>query len=168
VVVRPDATAELGTIAGVQSIFADTDSMAESLTVALVSLAPRPDRIVIVAPIDTLPARGSTLQALLTAATGDGVRVATPQYRGQSGHPVAIREDLLQVFREGYAGTLRDLVRSAGAQRRRLEVDDATVSVDLNTPADLAALRPGLVPSFAVRGTKWFDQATGVTTNTTQ
>jgi hypothetical protein len=43
---------------------------------------------------------------------------------------------------------LRDLIRSEEAGRRRLDVDDAAVCDDLDTPADLAALRPGTVPSF--------------------
>jgi CTP:molybdopterin cytidylyltransferase MocA len=149
VVMREATAAALGTITGVEIIAANTDSMAGSLKVAVASLSPGPDRIVIVAPIDTLPARRSTLHALLTAASVDGVHVATPQYRGRSGHPIAIREELLQVFRAGYAGTLRDLVRSAGAARQRLEVADASVQIDLNTPADLAAFRTGVTPCFA-------------------
>ena len=149
-VLARDATAAvLGALTGVQVISANTDSMAASLTVAMNSLSPARDRSVIVAPIDTLPARCSTLHALLTAAAADGVRVATPHYRGRSGHPIAMREELLHVFRQGYAGTLRDLVRSAGAARHRLEVDDAAVHIDLNTPADLAALRTGVTPVFA-------------------
>jgi nicotine blue oxidoreductase len=151
VVARHATAAVLGALTGVLVISANTDSMAESLTVAVGCLSPRRDRVVIVAPIDTLPALRSTLHALLTAASTDDVRVATPHYRGRSGHPIAMREDLLQVFRQGYAGTLRDVVRSAGAARHRLEVDDDAVHSDLNTPADLAALRPGLVPRFTSR-----------------
>lgn len=147
VVTRAATAAAIGDTPGVIVIAADTDSMAESLTIALHSLAPSPGRVVVVAPVDTLPAQRSTLRALLTAA--DRTLVATPQYRGQSGHPIALREQLLQRFREGYAGTLRDVVRGAGVQRCQLDVDDAAVLVDLDTPADLATLRPGVVPSFA-------------------
>ena len=151
VVARTQAAAVLGTISSVRVIAADTNSMAASLTVGVGNLAPEPGRSVIVVPVDTLPAQCSTLRALLSALMSEGVHVATPQYRGRGGHPVAIREDLLQVFRGGYAGTLRDIVRSAEMQRRRLEVNDPAVSVDLNTPADLAALRPGLAPCFVER-----------------
>jgi molybdenum cofactor cytidylyltransferase len=96
---------------------------------------------------------------LLTAVTAEGVRVATPSYRGRGGHPVVARESLLQEFRRGYSGTLRQLVRSADAQRCRLDVDDAAVAVDLDTPADLAVLHPGLVPRFANSSTGWFAAA---------
>jgi molybdenum cofactor cytidylyltransferase len=149
VVTRAEVAPLLEEMAGVQIICADTDSMAASLTVALGSLPAEPDRIVAIAPIDTLPARRSTLELLLTAAASEGTLVATPQHRGRSGHPIAIRAELLQVFREGYAGTLRDLIRSAGAKRRRIEVDDASVTFDLNTPADVAALRPGILGARA-------------------
>lgn len=155
VMTRTAAAAELrgvlGEIPSVHIVCADTHSMAATLTVAVHSLAPRTDRVVLVAPVDTLPAQRSTLDLLLTAAMDEGTLVATPQYQEQSGHPIAMREQLLQAFRQGYAGTLRDLVRSAGGRRRRIAVDDAAVQLDLNTPADLTALRPGLVPRFAAR-----------------
>lgn len=152
VVTRTGLAAAIGDMPGVHVIAVDTGSMAESLTVGLSVLAPTPERVVLITPVDTLPARSTTLRALLTAASSEGTQVATPQYRGQSGHPIAMREQLLQDFRARAHGTLRDLVRSPGAQRRRVEVDDATVLVDLDTPVDLATLRPGLVPRFAGRG----------------
>jgi hypothetical protein len=62
---------------------------------------------------------------------------------------VVARESLLRNFLSGYPGTLRDLLRVAEAQRVRLEVDDPDVVDDLDTPADLAAVRPGLEPYFA-------------------
>lgn len=146
VVTRTVTAAAIGDMPDVRVICADTGSMAESLHVGLSMLTPRPDRVVLVAPVDTLPARCATLRALLTAAASEGTQVATPRYRGQSGHPIALREQLL---RTGFAGTLRDLVRGAGAQRGTIEVDDPAVLVDLDTPVDLATLRPGHLPHFA-------------------
>lgn len=146
VVTRTLTAAAIGDMPGVRVICADTGSMAESLKVGLSSLATTPDRVVLVVPVDMLPARCTTLRALLTAAASKGTLVATPQHLGRSGHPIALREQLL---RTGFAGTLRELVRSTGAQRRRIEVDDAAVLVDLDTPVDLATHRPGLVPRFA-------------------
>jgi hypothetical protein len=61
---------------------------------------------------------------------------------------VVVREALLRVFREGYRGTLRELIGTEEAHRRRVDVEDAAVGGDLDTPADLAALRAGLVPRF--------------------
>jgi molybdenum cofactor cytidylyltransferase len=162
VVTRPDVAAALGEIPGVQSISAETDSMAASLSVALRSLPLQRNRIVMVGPVDMLPARRSTLALLMAAATAEDTLVATPSHNSRSGHPIAIREELLQAFCKGYVGTLRDIVRSAGSKRRRVEVDDAAVTSDLNTPADLLALRPGLAPCFArVAGNmRWPDAGT--------
>lgn len=149
VVTRAATAAAMGDIPGARVICADTASMAESLAVAISRITAAPDRTVMIVPIDTLPARRGTLKALLNAAASEGTLVATPRHRGQSGHPIALRDQVLDVFRTGYAGSLRDLVRSTGAQRRLVEVDDAAVLVDLDTPADLATLRPGIVPRFA-------------------
>jgi CTP:molybdopterin cytidylyltransferase MocA len=150
VVTRHATAAAIGDMPGARVVCADTHSMAASLSIGLQDLAPCVDRVVLVAPVDTLPVRCSTLRALLTAAAAEGTLVATPQHRGRSGHPIALRERLLRGFREGYTGTLRDVVRGAGAQRCKLEVDDAAVLVDLDTPADLAAHRRGLAPCFYV------------------
>jgi molybdenum cofactor cytidylyltransferase len=136
----------------VQLCVADTTSMAASLGAALGRVPADPSRAVVVSLTDTLPVRLSTLQALLTAAIAPQVHVATPRYQARGGHPVVARESLLQAFRDGYSGSLRDLLRSAEAQRRRLDVDDPDVVSDFDTPAELAARRPGLVPQFAGQG----------------
>ena len=130
-------------------IEADTESMAASLSLALGHLAPDPARIIVISPVDTLPVARSTLQALLAAMTDSGVQVATPHHGRQGGHPVVVRDALMQPMRRGYVGTLRDLVRSADAQRQRLEIDDAALGAEFDTPAELSALRPGTLPSFA-------------------
>lgn len=127
---------------------AQTGSMAASLAFGVRELPERADGLVVVAPVDGLPARISTLHALLHAAASEGVLVATPQHRGRGGHPIVLRQQLLRRFGEGDAGTLRELVRGVGARRRRVEVDDPGVLIDLDTPDDLAVLRPGVVPSF--------------------
>jgi nicotine blue oxidoreductase len=132
-----------------QLCVADTTSMAASLLAALACVPAQSARSVIVSPIDTLPVRLSTLDALLRAVMAPQVLAATPRYQSRGGHPIVARESLLQAFREGYSGTLRDLLRGAEAQRRRLDLDDPEVASDLDTPSDLAAHRPGLVPQFA-------------------
>jgi CTP:molybdopterin cytidylyltransferase MocA len=132
-----------------QLCVADTSSMAASLRAALGSVPPHPGRAVVVSPIDTLPVRLSTLDTLLSAVLAPQVHVATPRYQTRGGHPIVARESLLQAFRDGYPGTLRELLRTAEPQRLRVDLDDADVASDLDTPADLAAHRPGLVPEFA-------------------
>ena len=132
-----------------QLCVADTTSMAASLAAALGSVSARFSRAVIVSPIDMLPVRPATLEALLEAVMAPQVHAATPRYQALGGHPIVARESLVQAFRDGYAGTLRDLLRGAEAHRRRLDLDDPAVVGDLDTPSDLAACRPGLVPEFA-------------------
>jgi CTP:molybdopterin cytidylyltransferase MocA len=153
VVVRHEVAAEvrllLADISEARVVCAETDSMAASLTVGLESVCMDSSQPIIVAPVDALPVSRSTLDALLKAVMVDPVQVATPRYRNRSGHPIVARGGLLQVFLQQYSGTLRDLLRSAEAQRRWVDVDDAAVGHDLDTPADLAAVRPGAVPSFA-------------------
>lgn len=133
---------------GVALVARDTDSMSASLTIGLEHVPPAAS-VVVVSPVDALPAQSSTLRALIAAALEEEVEVATPSYRGRGGHPVVARETLLRAFRQAYPGTLRDLIRSTGSRRRRLEVDDAAVGHDLDTPADLAALRPDFPPNQA-------------------
>jgi CTP:molybdopterin cytidylyltransferase MocA len=132
-----------------QLCVADTASMSASLVAALGCVPAQSGRAVVVSPIDTLPVRPSTLDALLRAVMAPQVHVATPRYQARGGHPIVAREGLLQAFRDGYSGTLRDLLRGAEAQRLRLDLDDPEVASDLDTPSDLAARRPGLVPQFA-------------------
>lgn len=143
VVVRHSIVSEvrqlLGDAPAVHLVACDTSAMAASLTVGL-GHVPLASQSIVVSPVDALPVQCSTLQGLIEAVTEEGVLVATPAYAGRGGHPVVARETLLRRFLQGYAGTLRDLIRSVERQRHRLEVDDAAVGHDLDTPADLAAV----------------------------
>ena len=153
VVVRAAIAAQvrhlLGEAPEAQLCVADTPSMAASLVTALGCVPAQSNRAVVISPIDTLPVRLSTVEALLRAVMAPHVHVATPRYQSRGGHPIVARESLLQAFREGYSGSLRDLLRDAEAQRCRVDFDDPGVASDFDTPADLAARRPGLIPEFA-------------------
>jgi len=142
--------AVLGDKSWVQIVASDTSSMVASLVVGLQRGVPSAGQAVVVSTVDSLPVRRSTLSALLSALSENGVEVATPCHQGRGGHPVVVRGSLLQALLRGYPGTLRDLIRSAEAQRVRLAVDDPAVTIGLDTPADLAAARPGLTPWFAL------------------
>jgi CTP:molybdopterin cytidylyltransferase MocA len=148
VVVRPsifgDVRRLLGAVPAVHLVASETSSMAASLAVGLEHVPPATQSVV-VSMIDARPVQCATLQGLIATVMEEGVLVATPSYAGRGGHPVVARETLLRRFRHGYRGTLRDLIRSVEPQRRRLDVDDAAVGDDLDTPADVAAV--------AVRGT---------------
>ena len=78
------------------------------------------------------------VEALLIATEAEGVSIATPRYQGRGGHPVAIREKFLQKFLGAPFRTLREFIWSAEAHRRRVDVDDGAILINLNTASDLA------------------------------
>lgn len=69
----------LGQTPEAQLCVADTTSMAASIVAALGCVPADPGRAVVVSPIDTLPVRLSTLDALLRAVMEPQVHVATPR-----------------------------------------------------------------------------------------
>ncbi|MGB8435801.1 MAG: nucleotidyltransferase family protein [Burkholderiales bacterium] len=74
----------------------------------------------------------------IAAALRDGADLAAPAFRGSRGHPVGFaapyREELAALT--GDAGA-RDILKRDRARMRTLEVDDAGVLRDIDTPEDL-------------------------------
>ncbi len=157
VVVRPDA-AEV-----VRALLSDRDearveavttcSQGESLTAGLRALdqagSSRND-VIIVTPVDMLPAESETYRALLACLTGTALAV-TPVHDGRGGHPVIAHRAVLAPFESQVPGappSLRDVLAGAGESRRRVEVDDARVLGDLDTPADLLLARDGCLSTL--------------------
>lgn len=85
----------------------------------------------------------STLQRV-AQALDNGAVLAAPYHAGQRGHPVgfhsSVRDELLTL--SGEAGAREILTRHAAAVVR-LDVDDAGILLDIDTPADLAAWQAG-------------------------
>lgn len=83
--------------------------------------------------------------AAVAAALAAGAPLAAPCHQGQRGHPVgfgaAYREALLAL--EGDAGA-RHLIQRDRALLRLLELGDAGVLRDVDTPADLTMAQPSL------------------------
>jgi nicotine blue oxidoreductase len=119
-----------------------TASQAHSLAAAAQALHARggsADRAVFVSPVDLRPAQEATLRLLLARLT-PGVRAVTPVAEGRDGHPVLLRSALLGRYLEpGALPSLRDTL-DGEPTRLRVNVDDAAVLGDFDTPADLAAL----------------------------
>lgn len=115
-----------------------------SLARALDALGPPPDAIVIVTPVDALPAKVETIRALLEALQGP-FDAAVPTHRDQRGHPIAARASVLLASR---ARPLRDVLADLGARRALVAVDDASVTTDLDTP-EAAERILGEKPRFA-------------------
>jgi CTP:molybdopterin cytidylyltransferase MocA len=152
VVVRPSAVDLVRTLVRAQHEVrvagVTTRSQAESLAAALAVLdragRTRQD-VIIVTPVDMLPAEASTYRALL-ACLGRDTLAVTPLYRGRGGHPVIVRRALLAPYEAPPSAahpsppSLREVLTAALEARRRIEVDDPRVLGDLDTPADVRAL----------------------------
>jgi molybdenum cofactor cytidylyltransferase len=96
------------------------------------------DDRVIVCPVDTLPARAATVSALLAAlgANGDAPLATRPRHGGRAGHPVALQGRALDRYRQPNPPPLRDHLHALGGDLRDIDVDDADVLIDINTPAE--------------------------------
>lgn len=117
---------------------------AGSLRVALAAARGGEHELVVVTPVDALPARVHTIRALVRAARAPAL-AATPTFRRRGGHPVVVTRCALTALDDGRS--LRDLLRALGERRVRVEVADAAVAVDLDEPADVLAAT-GAPPSF--------------------
>lgn len=104
-----------------------------------------PDAIVVVTPVDALPARAETIEQLV-AAVQAGVEAATPRHGARGGHPVVARARLLTAACADKL-PLRDVLLALGVKRLRVDVDDPAIGSDLDTPADVVRLT-GAPPRF--------------------
>jgi molybdenum cofactor cytidylyltransferase len=117
-----------------------------SLAVGVRALGER-DGVVLITPVDTLPASVATIEALC-ARVAAGAQAATPVHGGRGGHPVVVRRAVLDAYRHGESPPLRDVLSSLGEGRARVAVDDEAVVTDLDAPEDLLRLT-GARPRFA-------------------
>ncbi len=105
---------------------------------------------VLVATADSVPPAVSTLAALV-AAIEAGAKVATPEYVGRSGHPVACARTVLEQAYGASARSqptpLREVIRAVAEHRVRVPVADPTVTIALDTPEQFAHVF-GASPAF--------------------
>jgi molybdenum cofactor cytidylyltransferase len=82
----------------------------------------------------------ATIRRVARALTA-GALIAAPVYRGKRGHPVGFAASLGERLAQltGDAGA-REIVRSEAARVQSIEVEDAGVLADIDTPAQLQAL----------------------------
>jgi nicotine blue oxidoreductase len=101
--------------------------------------APLPNAL-FVAPVDCPRVAPATLVALAAAFATSGAPIVVPRWRGRRGHPTLFASAL---FDELWAAPLdvgaRAVVRAHAADRFELDVDDAAVVEDLDTPETLSA-----------------------------
>lgn len=105
--------------------------MRASLRAGLAALPPGP---VLLTHVDRPLVAPATLRALIAAPD-----LTIPTWRGVPGHPVRLPPSLRPRLRQGDDTPLRDIL--ARARPRHLECADPGVTLNVNTPADLARLR---------------------------
>ncbi len=110
--------------------------MFESIRTGLGPLLAQPGwDAVLVLPVDHPLVRPETVRAL----AGAGAAAAIPSFRGKHGHPVAIAREVAARIASGElpGPTLREVLRAVGTVV--VEVDDAGITANCNTPEALAA-----------------------------
>lgn len=87
------------------------------------------------------PRPASLLRSVLDAHNAGGALITVPRYRGRGGHPTIFSSTLceeLLAIEEATLG-LRDVVRRHQGQVHYVDLDDPTITLDLNDEASYAA-----------------------------
>lgn len=113
--------------------------MLSSLQIALAAL-PSSTPAVFFTPVDNPGVALPTLEAL-AALWREGAKLAIPRVRGRRGHPVLVDATLLPGLR-GLPGTAtpRDFIHSHSGVIVYTDLEDPAITLDVDTPADYAAL----------------------------
>ncbi len=126
-------------------VVASTEAdQAGSLAVGVRALPPNAE-VVLITPVDALPASEVTLRRMVCALEV-GVLAVTPTYKGKRGHPVLVRRSVLDVYDEGRR-PLCEVLASLGSHRVLLDTEDPHVITDLDDAESLLAAT-GMSPRF--------------------
>jgi CTP:molybdopterin cytidylyltransferase MocA len=109
--------------------------------------APPPCEAVFFLPCDSVAVESSTLQAMIEAWRAAARRSAfvIPRHAGRRGHPVLMSGAMIpQMLALPAGAAARDLVRSHAEDTCYVDVDDARVHLDIDTPGDYDALLKGV------------------------
>jgi molybdenum cofactor cytidylyltransferase len=80
------------------------------------------------------------LRAAFETASPD-IWAVVPEFSGQHGHPYIAGRELIEAFlREPATGNARDVEHRHQERIQYVAVDDPCVALNINTPADYAAL----------------------------
>jgi CTP:molybdopterin cytidylyltransferase MocA len=109
------------------------------LSSILMGLATLDDTVsgVVLMPVDVPFVTAAVIQALVSAADESGVVIARATHHGRHGHPVLFTRAVFDELRRAdpSAGA-RAVVRADPARVRDVEVGEADVTVDIDTPED--------------------------------
>ncbi len=113
--------------------------MLSSLQIALAAL-PSTTPAVFFTPVDNPGVAPPTLAALI-ALWREGAKLAIPRFDGRRGHPVLVDAALLPGLRGLPASaTPKDFVNSSLGVTVYADLNDSAITLDIDTPADYAAL----------------------------
>lgn len=93
--------------------------------------------LLLVSPADLPALRPDTIARLIREVTDSGAPLAVPVYRGKRGHPLAIAQVLIPEIETLDPGVgLKQLVDRHAAELLEIEVEDAGVVMDVDTPEE--------------------------------
>lgn len=135
-----DAALERAAVAAGARFVANARAADGQLSSILAGLdAVDPDRVgaIVVMPVDVPLVTAATIRSLLDAAEVEGVRIARAAHGGRHGHPVLFTRAVFDELRRAdpSAGA-RAVVRADPGRVRDVEVADAGVTIDIDTPDD--------------------------------
>lgn len=97
----------------------------------------------IVTLVDRPPVSAAALSALISAflAAPVGIWAVVPEYQGKHGHPLVLGREMIEAFLKAPpTATARDVEHQNQQHIRYVPIDDPTVTLNVDTPEDYAAL----------------------------
>jgi molybdenum cofactor cytidylyltransferase len=114
-----------------------------SLRLGLQEVLNRGRDAAVITLVDRPPVNAGTIQALSDAfeVASPDIWAVVPEFAGQHGHPYIAGRELIEAFlQEPATGNARDVEHRYRARIQYVAVDDPCVALNINTPADYAAL----------------------------
>ena len=125
-----------------------------SLQAGLRAVLSRGRDAAVVTLVDRPPVRPATLESLLTAFAAALERrkwAVVPEFDGKHGHPIVIDREMIEAcLRAPADASARDVMHAQQNSIEYVPVDDSSVSRNIDTPEDYAALA-GLAPGSTTR-----------------
>jgi molybdenum cofactor cytidylyltransferase len=118
-----------------------------SLQIGLREVLNRGRDAAVVALVDRPPANAETIAKLLDAfeKRSRGIWAIVPEFSGKHGHPIVIGREMIEAFlRAPATANARDIKHANPSRIAYVPVNDASITLNLNTPEDYAALGTGL------------------------
>src|SRR5882724_8598687 len=93
--------------------------------------------------VDRPPASEATIQALRAAFIGapEDIWAVVPEHAGKHGHPYVAGREMIEAFLRAHAtATAREVEQQHQGHVQYVAVDDPSITLNVNTPADYAQL----------------------------